>query len=215
MFTLTNIRFYEGCKYMKNLHIETDYPIEHKLDKDFFAPNICISAIVGQNGAGKSSLLDMIFRVVNNLSYCLFSRVERDASVPLSYIKELYVDLAYKANGKNGMIRVRDGVLGFVFGELKCKFIVYKTKKIIQVDEELQEYEDYASVYFKQQKEIAKAFFYTIATNYSMQSFIAQDYSEEKTIHLPNGDNKEIVPGSWSWLNSLFHKNDGYLSPTF
>ncbi len=38
MFTLTNIRFYEGCKYMKNLHIETDYPIGHKLDKDFFAP---------------------------------------------------------------------------------------------------------------------------------------------------------------------------------
>lgn len=213
MFTLTNIRFHEGCKYMKNLHIETDYPIEHKLDKDFFAPNICISAIVGQNGAGKSSLLDMIFRVVNNLSYCLFNRVERDASAPLSYITELSVDLAYKANGKNGMIRIRDGVLGFVFGKLKCKFIVYKAEQAIQLDEEFQEYEDYASVDFNQQKEIAKAFFYTIATNYSMQSFIAQDYSEEKTIYMANGDNEEIVPGTWPWLNSLFHKNDGYLSP--
>ena len=213
MFTLTNIRFYEGCKYMKNLHLETDYPIEHKLDKDFFAPNICISAIVGQNGAGKSSLLDMIFRVVNNLSYCLFSRIERDASAPLSYITGLYVDLTYEANGKTGMVRVRDGVLGFVFGKLKCKFIVYKPEQAIQIGEELQEYVDYDSVNFKQQKEIAKAFFYTIATNYSMQSFIAQDYSEEKTIYMANGNNGEILPASWPWLNSLFHKNDGYLSP--
>lgn len=213
MFTLTNIRFYEGCEYLKNLHIETDYPIEHKLDKDFFAPNICISAIVGQNGAGKSSLLDMIFRVINNLSYCLFNRVERNASTPLSYIRGLSVDLIYKANGKNGMIHIRDGVLGFVFGKLNCKFIVYKAEQAIQLDEELQEYEDYASVNFKQQKEIAKAFFYTIATNYSMQSFIAQDYSEEKTVYIANGDNEEIIPGSWPWLNSLFHKNDGYLSP--
>jgi len=134
---------------MKNLHLETDYPIEHKLDKDFFAPNICISAIVGQNGAGKSSLLDMIFRVVNNLSYCLFSRIERDASAPLSYITGLYVDLTYEANGKTGMVRVQDGVLGFVFGKLKCKFIVYKPEQAIQIGEELQEYVDYASVNFK------------------------------------------------------------------
>lgn len=198
---------------MKNLHIDTDYPIEHKVDKDFFAPNICISAIVGQNGAGKSSLLDMIFRVINNLSYCLFSRVERDASAPLSYIRGLNVDLAYEAKGKNGMIRVRDGVLGFVFGELKCKFLVYKAVQAIQIDEELQAYEDYTNVDFTQQKEIAKAFFYTIATNYSMQSFIAQDYAEENIIYMANGNKEKTIPSSWPWLNSLFHKNDGYLSP--
>ena len=86
---------------------------------------------------------------VNNLSYCLFSRIERDASAPLSYITGLYVDLTYEANGKTGMVRVRDGVLGFVFGKLKCKFIVYKPEQAIQIGEELQEYVDYASVNFK------------------------------------------------------------------
>ncbi len=43
--------------------------------------------------------------------------------------------------------------------KLKCKFIVYKPEQAIQIGEELQEYVDYASVNFKQQKEIAKAFF--------------------------------------------------------
>ena len=213
MFTLTKIRFYDGCKYLKNLQTREPYPIEHKLDKNFFAPNICISAIVGQNGAGKSSLLDMIFRVINNLSYCLFSKVERDASAPLSYIKGLYVDLIYKVNNKNGIVRVREGMLGFEFGELKCKFTVYDTEMPILYDKEIQEYENYADIDFKQQKEIAKAFFYTIATNYSMQSFIAQDYSKEATIVLADGNNEDPMPGAWSWLNSLFHKNDGYLSP--
>lgn len=215
MFTLKSIQFYDGCKYMKNLHIEKPYPIKHKLDKDFFAPNICISAIVGQNGAGKSSLLDMIFRVVNNLSYCLFSKVIREASSPLSYITGIQADLTYEANNITGAVRVRDGILVFEFGRLKCRFIVYKSKNQSSSDEDdiFREYEDYTNLDFKQQKKVAKAFFYTVATNYSMQSFIAQDYSNETAIYTIDKDDPKKTIYSKSWLNSLFHKNDGYLSP--
>lgn len=215
MFTINRIRFHEGCKFMKNLHIGIDYPIKHKLDKDFFAPNICISAIVGQNGAGKSSLLDMIFRIVNNLSYCLFSKVERDASSPLSYITGIQADLTYEVNDKTGTVRVRDGILGFEFGRLKCRFIVYKSEhqRSSEVDDTFREYKDYTNLDFMQQKEVAKAFFYTVATNYSMQSFIAQDYSNETAIYTIDKDDPKKTIYSKSWLNSLFHKNDGYLSP--
>lgn len=215
MFTINSIRFHEGCKFMKNLHIGIDYPIKHKLDKDFFAPNICISAIVGQNGAGKSSLLDMIFRIVNNLSYCLFSKVERDASSPLSYITGIQADLTYVVNDKTGTVRVRDGILGFEFGRLKCRFIVYKSEhqRSSEVDDIFREYKDYTNLDFMQQKEVAKAFFYTVATNYSMQSFIAQDYSNETAIYTIDKDDPKKTIYSKSWLNSLFHKNDGYLSP--
>jgi hypothetical protein len=215
MFTFNSIRFYEGCKYLKNLHVGIDYSIKHKLDKDFFAPNICISAIVGQNGAGKSSLLDMIFRVVNNLSYCLFNKVEREASSPLSYIIGIQADLTYFVNDKIGAVRVRDGILGFDFGKLKCKFTIYKleNQSSSEVDDIFREYKDYTNLDFIQQKEVAKAFFYTVATNYSMQSFIAQDYSNETAIYTIDKDDPKNIIYSKSWLNSLFHKNDGYLSP--
>lgn len=214
MFTLNSIRFYEGCKYLKNLHTGEDYSLKHRLDKNFFAPKICISAIVGQNGAGKSSLLDMIFRVVNNLSYCLFNKVEREASASLSYITNIQADLTFNVNNKAGAVRVRDGILGFEFGKLKCKFIVYKpeNKNLSEVEDTFLDYDDYTNPSFKQQKEVAKAFFYTVATNYSIQSFIAQDYSQETAISMADDKpEKTIHPGSW--LNNLFHKNDGYLSP--
>ena len=144
MFTLNSIRFYEGCKYLKNLHTGEDYPLKHRLDKNFFAPKICISAIVGQNGSGKSSLLDMIFRVINNLSYCLFNKVEREASASLSYITNIQADLTFNVNNKTGAVRVRDGILGFEFGKLKCKFNEYKpeNKKLSEVEDTFHHYAD-------------------------------------------------------------------------
>lgn len=38
-----------------------------KFPKDFYGENIIVSAILGKNGSGKSSLLDIIYRVINYL----------------------------------------------------------------------------------------------------------------------------------------------------
>lgn len=39
------------------------------LNRDFFGSNITISAIVGMNGSGKTSLLDIIYRIINNFAH--------------------------------------------------------------------------------------------------------------------------------------------------
>lgn len=196
MFTLSTIKFYEGCKYLKNLKPGIEYKIRHHIAKDFFAPNICLSAVVGKNGAGKSSLLDMIFRIVNNLSYCFFNHIEREASAPLKYIKGIYADLYYQVDDNTGVIRINDLSLDFQFNQ-----ICYSFEK-----GELKTPNNRPIPTFTMQKEFAKNFFYTIATNYSLQSFIANDYVGEETIPITFNRTK-------SWINSLFHKNDGYLCP--
>ncbi len=39
------------------------------LNRNFFGSNITISAIVGMNGSGKTSLLDIIYRIINNFAH--------------------------------------------------------------------------------------------------------------------------------------------------
>lgn len=196
MFTLSTIKFYKGCKYLKNLKPGLEYKIGHHIAKDFFAPNICISAIVGKNGAGKSSLLDMLFRIVNNLSYCFFNHIEREASAPLRYIREIYADLYYQVDDHTGVIKIKDLSLDFQFNQICYSF---EKGKLISPNSQY-------LLTFSILKKFANSFFYTIATNYSLQSFIANDYIGEETV--PITSNRTI-----SWINSLFHKNDGYLCP--
>ena len=95
MFTVKSIKIYEGCQHVKNLKPGKRYVFEHRLPHDFFSDHICISAIVGQNGAGKSSLLDMMFRIINNFSFSLFKDTRRSAADLLTYIEDIYADLTY------------------------------------------------------------------------------------------------------------------------
>lgn len=80
------------------------------------------------------------------------------------------------------------------------------------------------------QQEIASLFFYTVATNYSMLGFLSPDYEDEDSLcyqFVAERDSKDdIILGDdgnpkgkyeWvpthNWINSLFHKNDGYMCP--
>lgn len=152
------------------------------------SPMVTVGCIVGKNGAGKSSLLDIFYRIVNNLAYMLSSCKKMPIPTHLSYANGVNADLYYVCDGKLNRIECayekvsvyREGILG--------------NMSKIQI----------SNSNFDM---ILRGFFYTIAVNYSIYSFNEDDYDYRSI------DVTDSLDVNGKWLEGLFHKNDGYMTP--
>ena len=173
----------------------------------FYGSRIYVEAIVGVNGSGKSSLFEIIYRVINNLS-CLLNRGKRRRTADdLYYVKDLYADLYYVVNGQLARISCLGDKVEFQMGKeasvtlTAVKDGMVSSEKVFMAD------------FVKWAKE---NFFYTIVTNYSLQAFNANDYKRERCLILKDGLDDtmaETQAAGHVWMDSLFHKNDGYMTP--
>lgn len=71
------------------------YKFEGGLGDGFFAKGINVCAIVGMNGSGKSSLLEILYRALNNLGAVLLKDFRINAAADLMYVGGLYADVKY------------------------------------------------------------------------------------------------------------------------
>lgn len=173
----------------------------------FYVSRINVEAIVGVNGSGKSSLFEIIYRVINNLS-CLLNRGKRRKTADdLYYVKNLYAELYYGVNGQLARISCLGDKVEFQMGKeasvtlTAVKDGMVSSEKVLMAD------------FVKWAKE---NFFYTIVTNYSLQAFNANDYKRERCLILKDGLDDtmaETQAEGHVWMDSLFHKNDGYMTP--
>ena len=181
-----------------------DYP----LSNDFFGKNISVSAIVGKNGSGKSSLLELMYRIINNFTFWLVKKQQRNAAERFFYIDNVYADLYFEINGKLGVLHCRGSFVGFQLGDEKYGF-----NHFAETPPEFQSYKIHEKeLLVKEFVEIAKSFFYTIVTNYSMFAFLDSDYEAERGGYF-DADGKSGYNSDGIWINSMFHKNDGYSAP--
>ncbi|MBQ5464161.1 MAG: hypothetical protein IIT53_09115, partial [Fibrobacter sp.] len=183
---------------------------KNTLPKNFFGDKINIQAVVGENGAGKSSLMDLMYMAINNFCYMFERGNRRLGAESLYYVKDLYVclhftieenDVPHKliCNGPNVSIYINGSEIdSFEICEQESPNPKHKGRN----DEQI--------------KDLVNEFFYTIISNYSLQSFIENNYRrpcyEYNYIEEDNSkSHDDFYNENTPWINSVFHKNDGYI----
>ena len=161
------------------------------LDESFFKVsqnsnlNLNISAIVGENGSGKSTIVELIMRIINNCA------------------------IRYNLMAEGGQLRYVDGVHARLFykkGDSIYCICIAGPQDSISVCEiaRLEKGEITGCNRVLSAENIKEHFFYTLVSNYSHYAYNTYDFRKEW------GKQSEE---DTCWLKWLFHKNDGYQAP--
>lgn len=169
---------------------------------------INISAIVGKNGSGKSTLLELFFLAVYLVDYKNIIQHKKDTEDNLIFIDKeksyndiIYENESYLDNNADGRTRRFFRGLKFFCNKRAHLEVLYEdnsnTFKLI-IDTDLKDDIDWYKLEnitnkTYDYKEIKPLPFYSISLNYSIHSLNTLDMDV--------------------WLESIFHKNDGYQTP--
>ncbi len=203
------------------------------LYSDELSPVINVSAIVGQNGTGKSTIVDMIIRLVNNLSAAILGEgYNYSAAEHLHFIDNVYASLAVYIDSTVKVLTCkgrRMSITTLNVDNLKVLAENYENKNDELVVEhyvhrttiDILDGSDNEDEILKAKPEfrhILKDWFYTLVSNYSLYAYNYRDYTYELTNpqrfkkqqehHLEDDKADDAC-----WLKGVFHKNDGYQTP--
>lgn len=230
--------FYRGYKLQDNDVLngksgpETFYGYQLKVSKNVFDDSIlydqedvCISigAIVGPNGCGKSSMIELIIRILNNLSVAAKGEtINHLAAEHLFFIENVYGCIVLQEDDKYIQIKVAGrsvSVANYQWDERKNVYICGSPSELLSEDARINKFKPIEGSGMMHLYNM----FYTAIFNYSIYSFNYKDYYNERTkedrwhTFKENDRREQYFEGEFNenqvWLKGLFHKNDGYQTP--
>ena len=161
---------------------------------------LSVQCIVGKNGSGKSTLLEIYYRIINDFACrCLKEKWTEWVNLP----KDIQLEESKGYSAK--LFFESDGKLQYLYRhEYKVEYVIIEDGKPVSL------FNSKDPRYGTERlSRILQSFFYTIANNYSLYSLNPSDYITNDI--WDSNDNIEKTNGEW--LECIFHKNDGYLTP--
>lgn len=210
-------RFFFNDFYKKEQHGNLEKNQNRALPDNFFGDNINVQAIVGKNGSGKSTLMDLMYMAINNFSYMFERGHDRPGADPLYFLPNLRVTLHFTISKEQTthecQLIINDKQVIYKNPNLPdpVEFTIDPIENFLKPkDPEFLGKEDSEII------ELTKNFFYTIVSNYSIYSFVNNAYRQKCYIHENVGFEKsseydDLLGEPKEWINSIFHKNDGYV----
>ena len=215
--------FYKGITISEN-NSEVIMTSEAKKDFSLYDAEklkISLCAVVGRNGAGKSSIVELLVRTINNLAAALLGEgYNFSAAEHLHFIDYVFADLCFQIGNVVYILEAHGRHITLKYYRASVKhYYVYKAFRAYYILD--QNGIDRSSVPLKKHREgrrILKTLFYTMVCNYSLYGFNYRDYLSEATpaarlhaLHVKANDG-QLTEDS-VWLKGIFHKNDGYQTP--
>ena len=240
--------FINGFEIQENghIHIEEMRLHEDRLYNDYFVgnksnPTISVSAIVGENGAGKSSVIEYYIRLINNFAAATIGEYEVNPGAQhLHFIDGIRGELYYMIDAIPYKLKIENRNVALSSYSQRAKmvgrpivvYIPYNTEDIFNNELSVNPYEEnelypieaYRSKKIKNRQvqnnlaELYKHFFYTYVSNFSSYAYNTNDFANECNSDryeelIRKSKKKRYTIEQKNWLNGIFHKNDGYQTP--
>lgn len=215
--------FYKGITISEN-NSQVRMTREAKKDYSLYDTDelkISLCAIVGRNGAGKSSMVELLVRTINNLATVMLGEgYNFSAAEHLHFIDYVFADLCFQIGNIVYILEAhgRHVKLNYYKASKQHYFTYEPYKHYVLLN---QNDIDASFIPLKKHREgrrILKTLFYTMVCNYSLYGFNYRDFLWEATpaarlkkLNIKVSDENPTEDSLW--LKGIFHKNDGYQTP--
>lgn len=221
---------HKGLKSFEPYVFYSDYVIEggsvrriaHNPALDsLYGDRVDVCAIVGENGSGKSSLMELVIRLLNNASYALSpafrdEQTDDEIAYTLHFVRYVYARLYFQIYDRYYILEQTDHELTF-----------RKQAKVLKAGStDYWRYNDETGRLDTERnrngyKSALSRLFYSIIINYAAYGFNIYDYRPEWDYDLyqklsknePNLKIDDLNDDRNCWIGSIFHKNDSYQAP--